>query len=284
MLVSIVTPSLNQGAYIKATIDSVLSQDYPTIEYLVIDGGSTDQTVDILRSYGPRLQWISEPDAGQADAINRGFDRAHGEVIGWLNADDTYLPGAVSSAVRFLQENPTLAMVYGQADYVDALGAYVGPCAQVQEYNATALLNDLDFIVQPATFFLKSIFHEVGGLDSSLHYCFDYDLWLKIARSHEIGYLEQRIAQVRLHPATKTSTGGLDRLVEIERMIRRHGRRRIPTGFYGQMALARRDAALRSLTHGRLDRAIVNFGRGSFYALAHILRRRAGSLGIGAER
>ena len=113
--VSIVTPSFNQGRFIRETIESVLSQDYPAIEYMVIDGGSTDETVSILKSYGNRIFWISEPDSGQSDAINKGWKRATGEILTWLNSDDVYLPGAIAKAADYLQRHPNVGVVYGDA-------------------------------------------------------------------------------------------------------------------------------------------------------------------------
>jgi glycosyltransferase involved in cell wall biosynthesis len=126
-LVSIVTPSFNQADFLEATIESVLSQDYPRIEYIIVDGGSTDGCVDILSRYSDRIDyWISEPDAGQTDAINKGFDRAKGQIFAWLNSDDVYKPGAVSEAVAFLHENPDVGMVYGDADFIDDAGNWIG--------------------------------------------------------------------------------------------------------------------------------------------------------------
>ena len=282
MKVSIVTPSLNQGLYIRATIDSVLSQGYPELDYVVLDGGSTAETLDILRSYGSGLSWRSEPDAGQADAINRGFATAGGELIGWLNADDVYLPGAIAALVDAAAEDPDRALIYGGAEFIDAAGRPLGPCTQVRPYSREALLNELDFIVQPATLFSRSAFEAVGGLDASLRYCFDYDLWLKLSERYPVAYLARTLAQVRLHATTKTSTGGLARLDEIERMVGRHGRSRIPSGFYGQMARARRDAAWVALRGWRLGEAFRQLGSGASYVWAHLLgavRRRRTSSG-----
>ena len=273
MKVSIVTPSLNQGPYIRATIDSVLSQGYPELDYVVLDGGSTDETIDILRSYGPALSWRSEPDAGQADAINRGFATAGGELIGWLNADDVYLPGAIAAMVDAAAAavGPDPALIYGGAEFIDAAGTPLGPCTHVRPYSRAALLNELDFIVQPATLFSRTAFEAVGGLDATLRYCFDYDLWLKLSERYPVAYLARTLAQVRLHATTKTSTGGLARLDEIERMVGRHGRSRIPSGFYGQMARARRNAAWAALRGWRLGEAFRQLGSGASYVGAHLV-------------
>src|SRR5690348_14154892 len=125
-LVTVVTPPFNQGRFIRETIESVLSQDYPNLEYLVIDGGSTDETQEVLKAYGSRLCWVAEKDEGQADAVNKGLRKAKGEIFGWLNSDDTYLPGTISKIVQFFQAFPRVALVYGQAKYVDAEGRVVG--------------------------------------------------------------------------------------------------------------------------------------------------------------
>src|SRR5437016_2863998 len=176
-LVSVVTPSFNQEEYIEATIRSVLGQDYPAIEYIVVDGGSGDSTIEILKRYQGKLTWTSEKDAGQADAINKGFARARGEIVAWLNSDDTYEPGAISAAVGYLRAHPDVAMVYGEANFIDAAGKFIGRCAHVEEFDAGRLVNYSDFIVQPASFFRRSALEAVGGLDPSLHYAMDYDLW-----------------------------------------------------------------------------------------------------------
>src|SRR5689334_11566829 len=139
-LVSIITPSLNQAAFIESAIDSVLTQDYPKIEYIVIDGGSTDGTLDILRRYGDRVRWLSEPDAGQSDAIDKGVRLTHGEILAWLNADDAYLPGAVSLAVAAFAEDPARALVYGDAQDIDIHGHVIGPSRQIEPWSMRRLL------------------------------------------------------------------------------------------------------------------------------------------------
>jgi len=220
-LVSIITPSLNQAAFIEAAIESVLAQDYPNIEYLVVDGGSTDGTLDILRRYGERVRWISEPDAGQSDAINKGVRLTQGEILAWMNADDQYAPQAVSRAIAELQAHPQAALVYGHAEFTDQAGRVIAPCVRVEPFDLYRLLNSLDYIVQPTTFFRRDAFLAVGGLDASLRYCLDYDLWIKLALRYQVRYLPEQLARVRVYPATKTASGGLERLNEIERMVRR---------------------------------------------------------------
>ncbi len=249
--VSIVTPSFNQGRFLSSAIDSVLSQDYPEIEYLVIDGGSTDESLDVLRGYGDRVAWISEPDDGQADAIDKGIRRTSGEVLAWLNADDRYLPGAVTAAVDAFVADPTLAVVYGDAETVDPDGHRIETYSHVEVFDLARLVNVLDYIVQPATFFTRTAYESAGGLDRSLHYCLDYDLWIRMGRLAPMRYVNRTLAQVRLHPDTKTASGGLPRLLEIEAMIRRHGRPLLPDSFQREMVITASRALATVIREGR---------------------------------
>jgi glycosyltransferase involved in cell wall biosynthesis len=272
-LVSIITPSFNQRQFVEATIESVLAQDYPRIEYLVVDGGSTDGTLDVLRRYGGRLRWISEPDQGQADAINKGVRLTGGEVLAWLNADDVYLPGAVARAVGELQVHPPAALVYGQGEFIDRAGHVIEPCLHVEPFDLRRLIDHNDIILQPAAFFRRAPFTAVGGLDTSLHYTLDYDLWIRLALRYPVRYLPALLAQARVYPQTKTSSGGMERLTEIERMVRRYGRRRLPVQFYGEMIVTSWRAGLRALRSGSLVRAAAYWRRGAFYGAVFALRK-----------
>lgn len=231
--VAIVTPSYNTGAHVRAAVESVLSQDYPKVDYVVMDGGSTDETPDVLRSYGPRLRWTSQRDRGQADAINRGFAQTRGDVLGWLNSDDAYAPGAVRAAADFLARHEDVAMVYGDADFIDAAGIVIGPCAHVEPvFSRRRLLHYSDFIVQPAAFFRRGAFEAVGGLDPSLNWAMDYDLWLKLAgRNFKIAYLPRVLARYRWLGDSKSAAGGWGRLDEVDVVARRHGAKRTPAYF-----------------------------------------------------
>lgn len=203
-LVTIVTPSFNQAQYLGRAIQSVLSQDYPHIEYIVVDGGSSDGSVDIIQQYERQLTWwVSEPDDGHADALNKGFARASGEVLAWLNSDDFYYPGAVAEALSFLSEHPEVGMVYGDADYIDSQGRVIGrfPSAQT---DFQRMLQGYVHIPQATTFFRGKIWEKVGPLDSSLFFAFDYDLWVKIAEQSEVRHLPRTWAAFRLHEAGKT--------------------------------------------------------------------------------
>ena len=203
-LVSVITPSYNQGQFIKETIDSVLSQDYPKLEYIVIDGGSTDDTVDILKSYGDRITWVSEKDDGQADAINKGLEMAKGTIIGWLNSDDTYTEGAIETAVDYLLTHPNTGMVYGEGYYIDKDSAITGRY-DTEKYSISRLAETC-FICQPSAFFRKCLVDEVGRLDASLHLCMDYDLWMRFAFKGKISYIPDYLACSRMYEENKTSS------------------------------------------------------------------------------
>lgn len=203
-LVSIVTPSFNQAAFLQSAIQSVLEQDYPNLEYLIVDGGSTDGSVEIIRKYADRLAWwVSEPDEGQTDAINKGFARARGEILAWLNSDDTYEPGAVTAAVNFLMAHPEVGLVYGNANFIDEQGRVIGrfPAAQT-DYRR--LRRGYVHIPQQAAFFRGNLWRAVGPLDPSFYFAMDYDLWVRLAARAEVRYVPQTWANFRLHTRGKT--------------------------------------------------------------------------------
>ena len=227
-LISIVTPTLNQGRFIEATIESVLAQDYPRVEYIVVDGGSTDGTLDRLSRYRGRLTWISEPDRGQSDAINKGFRRARGDILAWINSDDTYLPCAVSSAVAHLVAHPELGMVYGDGSLIDEAGRVTRAFPAAGPFDLWKLVYVIDYILQPAAFFRRDAVEAVGGLDERLHWAMDWDLFIKIGKRYPVGYLPRPMASLREHGTAKTLSGGSRRLSELVEVMRRHGSRRFP--------------------------------------------------------
>jgi glycosyltransferase involved in cell wall biosynthesis len=201
-LVSIITPSFRSFRFIAETIESVEQQDYPCIEHIIIDGNSDDGTVDILKKY-PRLIWISEPDKGQSHALNKGFKMAKGEIVGWLNADDVYSPGAVSVATRFLLENEDVDLVYSDQQIVDEnnkLLAFSGS----KPFDLTTLFTE-NFIRQPTVFMRRNVIEQMGGVDENLHYCMDRELWLRVGSSFRMQYLPNTVsANFRLCAGTKT--------------------------------------------------------------------------------
>ena len=227
-LVSIVTPSLDQGRFIADTIESVLAQDYPRIEYIVLDGGSRDGTLEILARYGTRVRWLSEPDRGQTAALNRGFRLVSGDIVSWLNADDVLLPGAVSAVVEALAADPDAAMVYGDGELMDVAGRTLRPFRFTEPFNLRRLIEVSAFILQPAAFVRRGALQSVGYLDERLNWCMDWDLWIRIGSRHRVAFLPRPLARVRVHPESKTSRGGIAKILEMHRVLRRHSRRWLP--------------------------------------------------------
>jgi glycosyltransferase involved in cell wall biosynthesis len=202
--VTVITPSFNQAEYLEETILSVLSQDYSNLEYFIIDGGSTDGSLEIIKKYEPDLTaWVSEPDMGQTDAINKGFSMANGDILAWLNSDDTYMPGAVSEAVRVLEEKSHIGMVYGKAYYVDESGDPVATYpAGPTDYRG--LRRGVNTIPQQTMFFRSVLWDIVGPLDPSFYYAMDYDLWTRIAAVSPIHFHDKYMANFRLQSASKS--------------------------------------------------------------------------------
>ena len=204
MRVSIVTPSYNQARFLERTIQSVLNQTYEDIEYIIIDGGSTDGSQDIIRRYEDRLAyWVSAKDKGQTEAINKGFSRASGAVMAWLNSDDTLEPQAVEQAVAALEENPKVGMVYGHGFFINANDEKIGefPSAQT-DYRR--LRRGYVHICQQAAFWRADLWRKVGPLDDSIYFAMDYDLWLRLSKKTPILFINEHWANFRLHGDAKT--------------------------------------------------------------------------------
>jgi glycosyltransferase involved in cell wall biosynthesis len=221
--VSVVTPSYNQAPFLEATIRSVLLQGYPNLEYVVVDGGSKDASSAILHRYEPWLaSWVSEPDEGQSDAINKGFARAKGEVLGWLNSDDIYEPNALAQVGRYFAATPGCALLYGRGSYIDDEGRKTGPCEWIRPFDRRLFLTS-NFILQPAAFWRTELWKQAGELDVSCHWAMDWE-WLiratAIARPH---FLPVELASWRVGPEIKTRSGGARRRAEIAAVSRRHG-------------------------------------------------------------
>jgi glycosyltransferase involved in cell wall biosynthesis len=201
-LVSIVTPSFNQADYLEETILSVLRQDYPNLEYFVVDGGSTDGSVEIIKKYAGQLAWwVSEPDQGQADAINKGLRRAKGEIVAWLNSDDLYLSGTIQRAVEVMQKNPDLGLVYGNLHSINPRGEHVNTITY-QQYTLQDLLA-FRIIGQPAVFMRRAVLEKAGYLDLNYSYLLDHHLWIRMAALGELKYVPEDWAAGRIHPQAK---------------------------------------------------------------------------------
>lgn len=207
-LVSIITPSFNQARFLERTMQSVFVQDYPRIEYIVVDGGSTDGSVDVIKQHQSRLAWwVSEQDKGQTDAINKGFNRAKGDILAWLNSDDTYNPQAVSEAVKFLVENPEVALVYADCNFVNEEDRLIGKFKSAQT-DYRRLREGYVHIPQQTMFFRAKYWKELGPLDPSFYFAMDYDLWTRIAAKAPFKYLPGRVwANFRIHTTSKTNVG-----------------------------------------------------------------------------
>jgi glycosyltransferase involved in cell wall biosynthesis len=198
---------------------------------MVMDGGSRDETLEILKSYGDRFYWISEKDRGQAHAINKGWRRAHGAYLAWLNSDDIYLPGAVSKAVAFLEEHPAMGAVYGDGYHIEEDGRIIEPYP-TESFNRNRLIEKC-YICQPTVFLRRSVLDQVGFLDEKLHYGMDYDLWFRIAKYFEMGYIKQYLACTRFYKETKTLGQRAQAHREILEIVHRHAGSVPPTWVYG---------------------------------------------------
>ena len=230
-LVTVITPSFNQGRFIRATIESVLSQDYDNLEYLILDGGSTDETASLVKDYAGRLTFISEPDRGQSHAINKGFRLARGEYLAWLNSDDLFLPGTVRRAVAELEARPHLGAVYGEGYLIDLMGNVTRRFPCTAPFNLPKLVQYSDYILQQTVFFRKNVFDQIGYLDEDLHYVMDWDILIRIAKRFELGYIPEYMGCLREYPEAKSFAGGEVRVAEIRRIMLRHTGMRFAPGY-----------------------------------------------------
>lgn len=208
-MISAVMPTYNQGAYIRLALESIFSQNYPKLEVIVVDGMSTDNTIEILKSYGDRIRWISEKDKNQSDALNKGFAMARGEIIAWLNSDDLYDEGAFLTVGRYFAEHPDVMWLYGRAIIIDEEGEeirrwvtnYKNFFLPRYRYSGLLIQNTLS---QMAVFFRRRVVEEVGLLDVGLHNAMDYDYWLRLGKRYKPAYLDQNFGKFRLHTGSKT--------------------------------------------------------------------------------
>ena len=212
--ISIITPSYNQATFIERTIRSVLDQGYPDLEYIVVDGGSTDGTVDILKKYEGRLTWTSEKDKGQTDAINKGIARSSGEIIAYLNSDDVYEPGALRKVADYFMAHPDARWITGRCRIIDEhdqetrrpITAYKNFLLRHFSYSLLLVTNPVS---QPATFWKRDLLKEIGLFDLNEHYVMDYDYWLRIGKKHPLAVLDEDLAAFRVYTTSKTSSAFL---------------------------------------------------------------------------
>ncbi len=231
--ISIVTPSYNQAEFLERTILSVLGQNYPELEYIIIDGGSTDGSVDIIKKYEKYLTYcVSEPDKGQADALNKGFRKSTGEILGWINSDDMYLPRTFWKIAEAFKKYPDAAIVYGDYIKVNDEDRCIALRRQ-PSFDYRICLYAYLTVMQPASFFQRKAFFDVGGLDSSLNYSLDYDLILRLAKRGKMKHIKEYLAAFRLHPSSKSVAGKL-RFSEEDRKVRLKniGRQPLPGELY----------------------------------------------------
>ena len=227
--ISIVTPSLNQGRFIEEMIQSVLSQGYPNLEFIVMDGGSSDNTVDILKRYSGQLKWVSEKDRGQTDAINKGLRIADGEILAYLNADDVFLPGTLFKVAQIFMEHPATMWVTGQCRIVDEDNREIRRLITAYKnfwlrFGQRFILLITDYISQPATFWRAKALEDFGYPDESLHYAMDYEYWLRLYSKYPPLFIPEYLAAFKVQPHSKTSTTGhKDIFVDEERAaVERH--------------------------------------------------------------
>jgi glycosyltransferase involved in cell wall biosynthesis len=209
-LVSVVVPSFNQARFLEEALRSVLEQDYEPLEVLVVDGGSTDGSRELIERHADRLAWwVSEPDRGQAHALNKGFAWARGEVLGWLSSDDALLPGAVARVVAALERDPDALLVYGEAVFVDEDGREIFPL-EARPFDVEAMVRACaNHVVQPGSLFRRRAWESVGPLNEDGHYLFDFEFALRVGRLGKVARIEDRLALYRVHPESKSGGGSL---------------------------------------------------------------------------
>jgi glycosyltransferase involved in cell wall biosynthesis len=209
--ISVITPSLNQAAFLEQTIQSVISQGYPNLEYFVMDGGSTDGTIPLLKKYKASIQWVSKKDGGQSDAINKGFKIATGEILGFLNSDDVYEPGALFAVGEYFRRHPRAQWVSGKCRIIDSKGKEIRRFITLYKniwlsLHSPIVLDVINYISQPATFWRREVSRTIGEFDQSLTHAMEYDFWLRAAQRFSLCVVPQNLARFRMHPASKAGS------------------------------------------------------------------------------
>ena len=222
--ISIVTPSLNQGRFLEQTTCSVLDQGYPNLEYIIIDGGSTDNSVEIIKKYEKHLTyWVSEEDRGQSHAINKGFERASGDMLGWLNSDDYYASCALKVVAEAFMSNTSAGAIVGAGEMVDEFGRFIRHC-EAFDITVESLYGWIyKYFYQPSCFFSRAAWQECGPLNEWLHYAMDLDLWLRIAKKFSFASLDSTLSTSIKHDQAKTTAKAYLTVMEVALVIASHG-------------------------------------------------------------
>ena len=223
--ISIITVSYNQVEFIEENILSVINQNYPNIEHIIIDAGSTDGTLEILKKYDTYLNWISEPDNGQSDGLNKGFKKATGEIIGWINSDDNLSKNSLNIVGEFFKNNPEEIALVGNQAIIDEKSNLLR-VTKSQAYSFDYLLNHATGITQNSTFFKKEVFGTIGYLNENLHYAMDTDLFIRIASIKNMYYIDETLAEFRIQPNAKTAEGSHKFAMELLKIRKKYGAKR----------------------------------------------------------
>ena len=221
--VSVITPAYNQGIFLRDTIESVLSQDYPNIEFLVLNDGSTDETENILKEYTGRIMWETQPNMGQTPTINKGWAKTKGRIITWLNSDDTFLPGGVRTGVEYLMKHPETGIVFGDTLLTKADGTPIDKSPPQPPFDYMRfLVNCNNTVSQPSTFIRREVIEKVGELDPKFYYFMDWDLWLRAGLHFKIDHIDDVMSTYRLHAESKTVAQSLKAAPELEYMYKKY--------------------------------------------------------------
>lgn len=253
--ISVITPSYNQGIYIEETIQSVLNQNYPNLEYIIIDGGSNDSTVEVIKKYESKIDfWVSEKDKGQADAINRGFAKATGDILCWLNSDDYFFPETLKYVASQLNIEKK-EILFGEVDHIfepDKAVKHSNVKNKFDNYN----LELYDFIIQPGSFWTKKVWESTGVVDEKLHFVFDWEWFLRAKKNNtEFKYSNKVMSMYRVHDAHKTSNGGEKRQKEIEYILKKYSGDKILKAFiFMRDERSKVDETLQSVRKNKLTR------------------------------
>lgn len=238
--ITIITPTYNQANYIERTIESILNQNYPNIEYIVMDGGSTDGTIDILKSYGDRIIWSSKKDKGQADAINKGLKIATGEICAYINSDDTYEPDAFKKVAKFFVDNPEKKWVYGKCRIIDENDNEIRKSVtrykntMLKNYSYSKLLIE-NYISQPATFWKNELHSELGLFDESEYHVMDYEFWLRVGSKYPAGVINEYISNFRFYSNSKSGLQTKERFQDELRVAKKYSKGNAMINFLHQL-------------------------------------------------